>query len=386
MPENAVPPRADTEDQSPTSKRDGKTAVPSGGLFEAAKDWVLDHKIVLQAFLVLAGSSIAYIIVDPFDQFSEQQRVTEISDRWNASIATLGISPLFPPSEDFHVGDILLRIAPRNSEAEIDGGQLVKNLIGKSIRVGHIALPEENRVGTTRLRMTRTNRCTSAKAENGDGCQLNPIEVESVSVTAGSSPVVPAIVGFPGIEINLRGSASLDLSNLGFISFSRKESDHIRVSIPEATTFGASPVEAFGRLLEWCAKDSVGTKVCKERNARQLLAAAFGGGVKMIAIAENNPKSGIRCAFDVQATVVTRVYLTREIKASRNGRSLSSAAVVHTTTEDQFAGVPKDGGVRDYSGELLDLNRVYDRPLVIGYRSMSIALQPLQDEKSSCAN
>jgi hypothetical protein len=54
------------------------------------------------------GNAIFYILflVRPFSTIDLGSKSEDIASSWNASISRLGISPIFPPQEDFYVGDI----------------------------------------------------------------------------------------------------------------------------------------------------------------------------------------------------------------------------------------------------------------------------------------
>jgi hypothetical protein len=68
-----------------------------------------------------------------------------VATAWNEGIARLGILPLYPPSEDFYVGDVWAVLA---DAAIVDSGkqpsQIAKGgkstLIGKSVRIAYIDL------------------------------------------------------------------------------------------------------------------------------------------------------------------------------------------------------------------------------------------------------
>src|SRR3990170_2050415 len=65
----------------------------------------------------------------------------DASALWSESVSRLGIEPLFPPQEDFHVGDVYVVISAYD---EADGTTREKSpdrpLLRKSAKIGHLDL------------------------------------------------------------------------------------------------------------------------------------------------------------------------------------------------------------------------------------------------------
>jgi hypothetical protein len=68
----------------------------------------------------------------------------DVAAAWNEGIARLGILPVYPPGEDFYVGDVWAVIAganvPGTNESK-SAGQTT--LLGKSVRIANIDLRKE---------------------------------------------------------------------------------------------------------------------------------------------------------------------------------------------------------------------------------------------------
>ena len=84
---------------------------------------------------VFVALSLLYtaFVVRPFSTTDAGGQTAGVAAAWNESISQLGITPLYPPQEDFFVGDLW---------AVIVGGP-DKPLLGKAVRVGHIDMKAE---------------------------------------------------------------------------------------------------------------------------------------------------------------------------------------------------------------------------------------------------
>jgi hypothetical protein len=276
--------------------------------------------------------------VRPFSNESDaSSKLDDVAASWNSSISKLGISPLFPPQENFYVGDLwaILSAAPES------------NLIGKGVRLGHIDLTEA--IGTE---------------------QKSRIEFEgAIGVTQvddGSSTVKPKqrlfSLAFPILSVSRnedRGASSV-LPLLGFSS-SRKYNSLDQLEIPLASTFGAESVEAILRFYAYCG-DHLTHIRCTEKFARNLLSTMVD---ERIASASPQPDK-----FEIRLQLITRTYLTSSIvhKQVFNGSTALEASAGASSGSSES--VPKEGVSRQ-GGNSSDIsfNEKFERPLVFGFRS-----------------
>jgi hypothetical protein len=81
---------------------------------------------ILVAVLILL---FAVFVVRPFKSIPDPGP-EDVAAAWNTSIGRLGIQPLYPPTEDFGVGDVLAVVADSENVP----------LLGKAVRIAHIDL------------------------------------------------------------------------------------------------------------------------------------------------------------------------------------------------------------------------------------------------------
>lgn len=211
--------------------------------------------------------------------------------------------------------------------------------------------------------------------------------------------VALTLVAFPGFTIRYssRTSASASASSWS-LTGARDNEDVEEIRIPMAETYGVSPPSAVERLQDWCSREELRRR-CTEEFARKILQFAF--GERALAAA-----GGVQP--HVELMLITRAYLMREIdqrRASTSNRNagatapldvvgpaaapIGSASIdrsVSTTTASTTAntdGAPTHAAAaraatgagtavsRMVSTEIA-LRQSFERPLVFGYRSVSI--------------
>lgn len=291
--------------------------------------WLWQVGAFLLAIIFILG------VVRPFDDGKDAaSKLEDIAGSWNASISKLGISPLFPPQEDFFVGDLwaIISDAPEST------------YLGKGVRVAHIDLSEAIR-----------------------NEQKKQLDLESIFPPAQSDPTKApqprfSSLAFPGVSISHTEDdrATSALAMLG-LSASRKIKVQDELKIPLAFSYGAEMVDALLRFYEFC--DDKKTHVrCTERFARNILATTLDEKISLNSSDSNK--------FKIRLQLVTRAYLTNSIlhKQGYNG----DTAVV--ASAENVSGSSAKGGGRQLShqgGNTSDIffDEKFERPLVFGFRS-----------------
>jgi hypothetical protein len=209
-----------------------------------------------------------------------------------------------------------------------------------------------------------------------------------------------SLVGFPGVTIAAKGNASFDLGSLGVGGYAKQKSKVNIIKIPEATTYGVSEAEGLSELFRWCASPD-NNILCTELTARTVLSAAYGSYVNVMNEPADWPEKGkYRLKFDLK--LITRVYLTREISANtaiydeeasnssppeKSGPQISAAVGNPKPDTGSIHGAGRGNTIGAVSDDSLDLNYRYNKPLVVGFKSVSLAIGcqfPVQKEMSDC--
>ncbi len=290
-----------------------------------------------QVGAVLLAIFYALAVVRPFDDGKDAaSKLVDVASSWNASISKLGISPLFPPQENFFVGDLwaIVSDAPDSS------------YLGKGVRVAHIDLSDAIR-----------------------NEQRNRIDLETIFPSA-QTDVTKNLqarysgLAFPGVSIS-HTEEDRAASALAIFSFSTSRKIKVldELKIPQAVSYGAEMVDALLRFYEFC--DDRKTHVrCTERFARNILAVTLDEK-----ISANSPDSS---KFKIRLQLVTRAYLTNSIlhKQGYDGDTV----LVGSAEGPSRAGSSSDGSAKQIShqgGNSSDIvfDEKFERPLVFGFRS-----------------
>lgn len=330
---------------------------------------------------------LIYLYVDPFGAH-ESGVSADVPTAWSEAIGRLGMEPVYPPSEDISVGDILAVISGDELTDDQKDNPAIRQLLKRSIRLGHIELAESLRPRVGRRNFTITTPASCKQSQDGGKiCDPpNAIALEPPTDAQSLRPVPEidlAVVGFPGISISTVSAANFDLSSLGGVGLSKNQAVLNTITIPEAYTYGVAEGEALAALQIWCLSDG-NQRACMDGPIRRLLGAVYGDYVNTKYIESEYRTKGVY-PLKIILKIITRVYLTREVKAA------SSASIVHRGSQvSSEPGSPKDGrsegagakgsdesrddiALAAHNGAL-DLDHRYPMPVVFGYKSVSLVL------------
>jgi hypothetical protein len=329
----------------------------------------------------------------------------DVASAWNESIQRLGLMPLYPPTEDFYVGDVWAVIVKEDGDKATLESQR-STLVGKSVRIGYIDLRSEMK--SARLRQPLF--AETVERETGKSFRkLDPFEIKD---PPSDDRIAITLAAFPGITIThrTRGAASLGWS-LGGLGAGREDQRVEEIRIPVAESYGVGSAAAFLRLDQWCSEPK--SKIyCTDEYVRRVLAFSVHDGV----LATKDKKFTTR----IQIRLVNRVFLTREIQHRRllvgsggaagqigttaprtsNGSTGETGTNVPDTLDrrvgnasnatDQAAdlsGIVGNPGSRmalsRADGTDIAINEVFQRPVAFGFRAISIDLEPSQPERIS---
>jgi hypothetical protein len=299
----------------------------------------------------------------------------DVAGAWNESIARLGLLSVFPPEEDFHVGDVWAVIA------EVD---TATPLLGRAVRLAHIDL----RDAVEAARNQQPVFADTAALEPAIGFRRQP-RTEVAKATAGD-PITLTLTAFPGISIHhTRRRAGLLTRSVGGFGAVREELESEEIRIPVAETYGVSAAAGIGRLDAWCQAPETAF-YCSDAFARRVL--AFAVSDRVLAARDG------RYVAKVQLQLVTRVFLTREIE-HRRLRDASGSAVGRAGEAAKPADGPVAAGHAEApaiaatdlalpdtpgatlraartDGSEITLRQVFQRPVIFGFRAVTTLLPP----------
>ncbi|WP_156398831.1 hypothetical protein [Methylobacterium sp. Leaf469] len=348
--------------------------------------WIRQNFLrIFFAFFLIFIIYFSVFVIKPFDVKPDPE-ADDVSTAWNDAIARLGIASLFPPQEDFYVGDVWAVIA--NTEDT--------PLLGKSVRIGHIELSPGKRRFSRPLFPD-----TSPLVKEQEYTKQDPVEITE---DGADGKIRLNLTAFPGVTIS-RTIAKRASIAVKYLNFNAGSDDSIvdELRIPVAETYGAPAGESIGALSKWCRNDD--TKLfCTDAYTRRLLA---------FSISDKILNNGAL----IQLRLVTRVFLMRRIEQRRRqGNNAGSIATIEfdgsgvvkpangkdtDTNSDTGSGSEaptvtpakapptylvlrgqKSNGFSFSAASALDVSilQTFQRPLVFGFRTVSLNLEPDGDQ------
>ncbi|MER9304243.1 hypothetical protein [Mesorhizobium sp. M0496] len=299
--------------------------------------------------------ALVFSYIRPFEK-EHTDIESDLAKAWNGTIQRLGLQPLYPPQENFSVGDIWLVASSVSSDGE-DATPIDTNTLQQhAVRVGHVDLTESIRNNSFIPSLSST-----AIAEDGTG------KTELLPAASSDVPVHLTLLSYPGLHISRKVGTSASFLG-GLFSSSRSEDQIQDIAIPVAETYGASPLDAMGALYAWCASED-NKPYCEDEIAR----IYFSYAVNPAVLAVNSQKYSVR----LDIVIVDRVYMTRQLDITSAGN----------ITKDIKQGV--DGHkeeVMAHSDGLetsLTLKEKFPRPLVFGFRTVGFGLTPSEPKRES---
>ncbi|MBL8581597.1 MAG: hypothetical protein JNL61_05135 [Rhizobiaceae bacterium] len=339
----------------------GATNVETAASF---RDWLRANLGKASIFpVVLLGAALVALLflVRPFAPPLPEHDDT--AALWSESMSRLGIEPLYPPQEDFHVGDLFAVVSAYDDE---DGVTKEKGpnrpLLRKSVRVAHVNLRSISLGEQTAPRFAATRM-------DGSEAALDQ-EREEIDRSAGSKIAV-SLVSFPSIIIRSGESGSASWADHLPFAGSRTLDREEVITIKIAESYEANPVAATALFGRWCAEDRH-RFACSDQFARKIIAYTVDNDVLEV--------RKDKYIYRISLKLITKVYMTRQFEFHRNtnGKVGAAAGPMKEGASPGAEAVPS-GGAAMSSHDEIDLglsNVIYPRPVVFGFKAATFALEP----------
>lgn len=330
----------------------------------------------------------------------------QLARDWSCKMREMQIRPLFPPREDFHVGDLywLDKVAKNDAQGYCPSGQDVpKDFVPIPLHVAYF--PEVTRQADayykSRPDFPRVSTSAGTVTWGAAGLVIAPA-IQSTDATVGSSTLFTQgaanrtrIVGFPDFM-----SVKVDKASLGAIipiqgmftpfGLSSEDIDEASISIPVAESYAVPIATALGAL-------TASPTICE---------------IPKYISTETVPANGL-------LNLVTEVYYTRAIDINIQSKSALALSIARdrqnattnalpatattgivtpgtaasgpqtTITLQQMAGVTGgmlkilearnnlpgvSFGYEQGRSSTISMRRVFDRPVAIGYRAVAVGI------------
>lgn len=267
---------------------------------------------ILRSIGLFAGGVAATLAVGLLMKWSTHHQVPtdveSVASDWNTNIGRLGIESIYPPQEDFQVGDIFAVITDTGHAL-----QPSETLAGRSVRIWHTDMRSdiEDTYSELPIFPDTLSRPTDAN-DVWRQAQLN----DSVFAAAPHPRHSLPLVTFPAFSIGHARRADVGLgwaesAFSGLFGASGSSDDTIELKIPFAETYGVPSILATGTLRFFCREHK---PACADPQLRAQLSTLVGDVIWNKAI-------------KVEVMLVNRVYLARSIEEIHQSDSVAGTKI-----------------------------------------------------------
>lgn len=316
--------------------------------------WVRDHKILLTILVFLLMAPLIVLGVKALTSSPIDQSVPRLDPegQWARAINQYGIEPVFPPEEDFAVGDLFVQIVSDN-----DPDPNIQDRVDKTtpfrraaIKLDHVDVRGELEAIYAKLPFFAEPPSGPAAAPEGGSKLFNRTRT-----------ALP-IAAFPGVTVSGSQQAGGGLSGIigegrGWFGFGSTSSQLERLNLPTIETYGLPSVIAQRSLDEYCRSQK---DLCSEQTVRKFLRPIVGERITAQYVDSRDLKS--HYAVSIRIFMVNRVYLARAIvNEMRLGRDASGGAQLGAGANAQsVTDAPAVAPAGDAAPNLADLRKRMD--------------------------
>lgn len=229
---------------------------------------------------------------------------TSIEENWNATIRSMGVSPIFPPEEDLVVGDVLAVVAgdlDPDPIAQADK-ETRRSFVSKSVKLAHINVSPQLDDAYSSLPVFPE----AFPADTQSPYRNLVARKFSDAVVLGNLPRA----AFPRLKIQgiNAAAASLAVAEGRAADYASASQNLEEFELSDVRTYGLPSVTALALLKTFCESNG---DVCQEATARKHLERVVGPRINNRYV--NLKSSQSEYAMTVEVVMVYRVYLTSSI-------------------------------------------------------------------------
>ncbi|MDR4307965.1 hypothetical protein IHQ68_15190 [Chelatococcus sambhunathii] len=369
---------------------------------------------------VLAFAAVLALIVGGFvlARWASQPSLAPdkpVAQQWIEAVSQFGLEPVYPPQEDFVVGDILAFItADRKRYVEADPLPL------RAVKLWNADLSAELKETYS---ATYRFPATSERPANEKSIWKQPArESASIFETPFERRDMPLAL-LPGFTIATKRAGDLDASGLSAVVGLRASgAKSVQVSVEGVETYGVPALYAEAALLKFCGNERF-KNVCTDKGMRAQLSMIVGSDICEMMPA--GPKGKTTPRFSVELGLVARVYLARSVQTfledgssvTLSGSSTGQAALPSPPSPPAQLATPPDAAAesaRKSEQTIIDeklsaqrasitqreattapgvqsvvqrgdssriaINQVLQRPVAIGFRSVRYIARPVEGQ------
>jgi hypothetical protein len=318
------------------------------------------------AFLVVVVGGAWWLWKPSPDRGEQLDPETE----WAEVIRRYGIEPVFPPEEDFAVGDLFAQVVTDDDPDTHSGNRVEPStpFRARAVKLDHVDV---------------TGELVAIY-------KMVPVFAESDVVPAATGvppPVAPPLFGnerhalpiaaLPEVTVSRsrKAAAGLSVSGGGFLDLAGASEDSERIKLPVVETYGLPSIKAEAALNKYCHGPET-AQVCTEETARRSLVPIVGPRVRTQYLSPNTGEYFY--PVTIRIFMVNRVYLARTIvNQLRVGRTASGGGGV-TAPSPGAKNTDVAGNFGSASSREIGMEQHFARPVAIGYRYVEYELDSHQ--------
>lgn len=379
--------------------RDGNLTDPSvaDGEIPGVEDFpksVLGRWLFIRRYVMIFGLfvfiGLCAIVVTFVIGARDAKRLQDegkVADDWKQSIRSLQLIPVYPPSEEYYVGDLYANDAGSPDDDPTQSKS-------RSMKIAH--LPKTSDVLRTEYKNLPHFPLTPEKY-NGTSSVDGDVDVFRPQDVLKGLPIValPAFFTTTNNDETIGGGVVTDL--VASLLYSRSRKERVQMKISEAETYGLPAGKARELLNEFCnRKADTPNELCTDRVLRDLLSSVAGASVLCPRVRVNQDQGAAqkpaKRPHKIGLFLISRVYLTRSIDYEYGSDAAVSAAVQAkldhsgvppdpttgrnappTEPPQSPTNEPNDGGrvtVTRTAANGSNLKTIFARPVVIGYQAL----------------
>ncbi len=333
----------------------------------------------------------------------------DVDQKWIGAINEYSINPMFPPKEDYYIGNIYLHVY--NAKCEGKDRYETKGCDFVSIKIGQLPADEilallKNNYGKTWSFRATSDDCQISLAPTTPGTKPNPSDTAKLdappSYIAKPSRACFAsdVITDPAEHMNLRRvgfpdfykrkstgaslAASLPMDSLPNFGFGVNHIESYSVSIPAAQYYGINAVE----LIAYLKKNKDSIVINNVQKLKGLNSKYTEDAVQTLC---RGCKANITIPYEIYYSAIFDIEYSGSFNAdlgmSRARNTDSSGDAYKTTVNngvikiDDLLTSPVQGNfgvaakITHSSDNRIGLRRTYDVPLAVGFRGISLKIE-----------
>jgi hypothetical protein len=267
----------------------------------APSRWALlaGRRIVLSAAGVIVIAGVIVLGVMVLTRSSEQLPLVDVEKQWRDAVGQYGIEPVFPPEEDFAVGDLFVEVVADNDSPKKEQG----SFRSRSVKVDHIDVRRQ------------LEQLYSLLPAFGEAPPPAAPGAPPPGLFAGVRHTLP-IAALPDVSASAASAAAAGAGGgpmaglFGMIGFAGSGQAQEKTAFRSMVTYGLTSVLAEKALDDYC-RDPKTKDNCTQAVARRHIRSIYGYGSRAADLyPDPNHASKWKYVLTIRFFMVSRVYLT----------------------------------------------------------------------------